>query len=104
MVNIDQVKTAEDAAAIAAAAPERKTADVRAHGEMLCVSDRVVIAGIIAAVPHPVMAERASDKTPQRRLRSRRAVDYIDEPDVLSIIAEQGKEIGEMQAMLDAGI
>lgn len=51
MVNIDQVKTAEDAGAIAAMAPERKTADVRAHGEMPCVSDPDSIASIIAAVP-----------------------------------------------------
>src|SRR3954452_10750524 len=84
LVDAEQAKIAEDAAAPAVMALERVPSDIRRDGGVARMSDPSMIKGIQAAVSIPVMAKARIGHIAEAQVLQALEVDYIDESEVLT--------------------
>ncbi|GMQ85452.1 MAG: pyridoxal 5'-phosphate synthase lyase subunit PdxS [Acidimicrobiia bacterium] len=88
VVSAEQAKIAEEAGAVAVMALERVPADIRAHGGVARMADPAKVEQIIATVSIPVMAKARIGHTVEAQVLQSLGVDYIDESEVLTPVAD----------------
>ncbi|KAG4302206.1 hypothetical protein PCANB_001602 [Pneumocystis canis] len=84
VVNTEQARIAEEAGACAVMALERIPSNIRAHGDVLRMSDPEMIKKIMATVTIPVMAKSRIGHFVEAQILEAIGVDFIDESEVLT--------------------
>merc|ERR1719480_550739 len=89
VINVAQVRIAEEAGACAVMALERVPADIRKDGGVARMSDPQMIKAIKEAVTIPVMAKARIGHFVEAQILEALEVDYIDESEVLTMADEK---------------